>query len=241
MTVLPATPLRVLIVDDEPTTLRFVRSRLIDEGYRLSTAHSGRSALKTLRKGATDLVVLELDLPDIDGLDVIAHIRGDGSIMPIIVVSSRSEERSKVTALDLGADDYLAKPFGVEELVARVRVAQRHRLAREGDPPVFRAGDLTVDLLRRIVRVRGKEVTLSPREYDLLCLLVRHAGKVLPHDFILREVWGPGTDIQYLRIYICALRRKTEGKPHRPIHILTEVWVGYRLRGRLSAEKPAAT
>jgi two-component system, OmpR family, KDP operon response regulator KdpE len=225
-----AGPLRVLVVDDEPAILRFVRTGLTGQGYTVATEETGRGALAALRKGATDLIVLDLGLPDIDGLDVIAHVRGEGSNVPIIVLSSRSEERSKVMALDLGADDYLAKPFGMDELLARVRVAQRHRLERQGDPPAFRVGELTVDLVRRIVAVGGKEVKLSRREYELLRLLVSHAGKVLTRDFILREVWGNNTNVQYLRIYIRALRQKIEKSPERPYYILTETGVGYRLR-----------
>jgi two-component system KDP operon response regulator KdpE len=225
-----AGPLHVLVVDDEPAIVRFVRTGLTGQGYVVATVETGRAALEELRKGTTDLIVLDLGLPDIDGLDVIAHVRGEGSTIPIIVLSSRLEERSKVMALDIGADDYLVKPFGIEELLARVRVAQRHLLARDGDPPLFRVGDLTVDLIRRIVTVRGAEVRFSRREYDLLRLLVSHAGKVLTRDFILRQVWGPGTNVQYLRIYIRALRQKIEMMPERPYHILTETGVGYRLR-----------
>ena len=231
MTARSARPLRVLVVDDEPAIVRFVRTGLTGQGYVVSTAATGREALETLRKNAPELVVLDLGLPNIDGLDVIATIRGEGFNLPIIVLSSRVEERSKVMALDLGADDYLAKPFGMEELLARMRVAQRHRLAREGDPPVFRVGDLTVDLVRRVVMVRDNKIKFSRREYDLLGLLVSHAGKVLTRDFLLREVWGPGTNVQYLRIYIRALRQKIELLPERPDYILTETGVGYRLRG----------
>ena len=150
--------------------------------------------------------------------------------MPIIVLSSRADEGGKVRALDLGADDYVTKPFGMDELLARLRAALRHRLQQQGERPIFRSGDLSVDLVRRIVTVRGSEVKLSPREYDLLRLLVAHAGKVLTHKFILREVWGGESDVQYLRIYIRALRQKIEADPERPQHILTETGVGYRLR-----------
>ena len=146
------------------------------------------------------------------------------------MLSSRGDEAAKVDALDRGADDYITKPFGIDELLARIRAAQRHRLQREGEAPVFRAGDLTVDLVRRIVTVRGEEVKFSPREYAVLRLLVQHAGKVLTHKMILREVWSADTDVQYLRIYIRALRQKIERDPERPMHILTETGVGYRLR-----------
>jgi two-component system KDP operon response regulator KdpE len=158
------------------------------------------------------------------------RVRDAGSAVPIIVLSSRSDEAAKVQALDYGADDYVTKPFGIEELLARIRAAQRHRLQQQGEKPLFRSGDLTVDLVRRIVTVRGKEVKFSPREYDLLRLLVAHAGKVLTHNMILREVWDPQTDVQYLRIYIRALRQKIEADTERPEYIMTETGVGYRLR-----------
>jgi two-component system, OmpR family, KDP operon response regulator KdpE len=193
-------------------------------------AENGQKALDVVRGKRTDVVVLDLGLPDIDGLEVIRRIRAAGSAVPIIVLSSRSDETAKVQALDFGADDYVTKPFGIEELLARIRAAQRHRLQQQGEKPIFRTGDLTVDLVRRVVTVRGKEVKFSPREYDLLRLLVAHAGKVLTHNMILREVWGPNTDVQYLRIYIRALRQKIERDTEKPEYILTETGVGYRLR-----------
>jgi two-component system KDP operon response regulator KdpE len=165
-----------------------------------------------------------------DGLEVIRRIRESGETLPIIVLSSREKESIKVEALDSGADDYVTKPFGVEELLARVRLAQRHRLQQSGEKPLFRTGGLTVDLVRRIVTIRGREIKLSPREYDILRLLVMHAGKVLTHGFILREIWGGKADVQYLRIYVRALRQKIEADPARPSYILTETGVGYRLR-----------
>jgi two-component system KDP operon response regulator KdpE len=169
-------------------------------------------------------------LPGISGLDVLRRIREHGSTVPVIVLSSRADETGKVTALDMGADDYVTKPFGMDELLARIRAAVRHRLQQDGEKPIFRSGDLTVDLVRRIVTVRDKEVKLTPREYELLRLLVAHAGKVLTHKFILREVWGSETDVQYLRIYIRTLRQKIEVKSDQPSMILTEQGVGYRLR-----------
>jgi two-component system KDP operon response regulator KdpE len=147
------------------------------------------------------------------------------------VLSSRDDEAAKVAALDLGADDYVTKPFGIDELLARVRAALRHMLQQQGEQAVFHSGDLTVDLVRRVVTVRGQEVKFSPREYDVLRLLVQHAGKVLTHKVILHEVWGGDTDVQYLRIYIRVLRQKIEPDPARPTHIITETGVGYRLRG----------
>jgi two-component system KDP operon response regulator KdpE len=225
-----ATPLRVLIADDEPAILRFLRTSLSAQGFQVTEAVDGRSVLDTLKRNVVDLLVLDLGLPDIDGFEVISRLRDADSALPIVVLSSRADEAGKVRALDLGADDYVTKPFGVEELLARIRAALRHRLQQQGERPVFRSGDLAVDLVRRTVTIRGNEVKLSPREYDLLRLLVSHAGKVLTHKFILREVWGVETEIQYLRIYIRALRQKIEADPQRPQHILTEQGVGYRLR-----------
>jgi two-component system KDP operon response regulator KdpE len=224
-------PLRVLIVDDEPAIRRFLRTSLVAQGFLVTEAADGEEALKLMRTGATDVLVLDLGLPQLDGFEVIRRLRAGGSTLPIIVLSSRTDERGKVDALDLGADDYVTKPFGIDELLARIRAALRHRLQQEGERPLFRSGDLAVDLVRRIVSVRGEEVKLTPREYDLLRLLVAHAGKVLTHKFILREVWGGDTDVQYLRIYIRALRQKIESDPERPHHIVTETGVGYRLRG----------
>ena len=226
-----AGPLRVLIVDDEPAILRFLRAGLGSQGYVVIEADNGQRALDAVRSKRADLVVLDLGLPDIDGLEVIKSIRASGSVVPIIVLSSRDSETAKVQALDSGADDYVTKPFGVDELLARIRAAQRHRLQQQGEKPIFRTGELTVDLVRRIVTVRGHEVKFSPREYDLLRLLVSHAGKVLTHNMILREVWGPTTDVQYLRIYIRALRQKIELDTDKPEYIMTETGVGYRLRG----------
>jgi two-component system, OmpR family, KDP operon response regulator KdpE len=225
-----ARPLRILLVDDEPAILRFLRVGLTAQGYLVSEVADGHGALDAVRRGATDLIVLDLGLPDIDGLEVIRRLREAGSDLPIIVLSSRDNEAAKVEALDLGADDFVTKPFGIGELLARIRAAHRHRLQQHGERPIFRCGDLTVDLVRRTVTVRGEEVKFSPREYDLLRLLVAHAGKVLTHKMILREVWTGDTDVQYLRIYIRALRQKIEAEPERPQYILTETGVGYRLK-----------
>lgn len=225
-----STPLRVLVVDDEPPIRRFLRTSLSAQGYDITEAEDGGKALEEVRRRAPDVLVLDLGLPGIDGLEVIRRLRGSGATLPIIVLSSRVDEAGKVEALDLGADDYVTKPFGVDELLARIRAAMRHKLQQQGERPLFRSGALTVDLVRRIVTVQGAEVKLSPREYDLLRLLVAHAGKVLTHRFILKEVWGADTDVQYLRIYIRQLRQKIEPNPERPHHILTETGVGYRLR-----------
>lgn len=223
-------PLRVAIVDDEPAILRFLRTSLSAQGYQTFEAATGQLALDMLRRNTVDLLILDLGLPDIDGLDVIRELRGTGSTIPIIILSSRTDEKGKVEAFDLGADDYVTKPFGMEELLARIRTAMRHRLQQQGERPVFRSGDLSVDLVRRIVTVGGEEVKLSPREYELLRLLVAHAGKVLTHSFILKEIWGDESTIQYLRIYIRSLRQKIEANPERPQHVVTETGVGYRLR-----------
>jgi len=225
-----AGPLRVLIVDDEPAIIRFLRAGLEAQGYIVSDAKDGRTALEAVRRKAADLVVLDLGLPDMDGLDVVKTMRESGETLPIIILSSRGGESHKIEALDLGADDYIVKPFGVGELLARVRAAHRHRLQQEGEKPIFQSGDLKIDFVRRIVTVRDTEVKFSPREYDILRILAAHAGKVLTHQFILREVWGSAVDVQYLRIYIRALRQKIESDSERPKHILTETGVGYRLR-----------
>jgi len=225
-----ASPLKILVVDDEPAIVRFLRTGLSAQGYTVLAAGSGRAALEVLEREDVKLLILDLGLPDMDGLDIIIRLRATRSMMPIIVLSSRGEEKSKVEALELGADDYLVKPFGMDEMIARVRVAQRHQLMREGERPVFHVGDLAVDLVRRLVTVRGEQVPLSPRQYELLRLLVQHAGKVLTRDFILREVWHSDSNVQYLRIYIRALRQKIELHPERPYYILTEIGVGYRLR-----------
>lgn len=223
-------PLRILIVDDEPPIRRFLKTALSAQDYRVEEAADGEAALDFLKRNRIDLMVLDLGLPGMDGIEVLRRLRAQGLAMPVIILSSRDDEAGKVAALDLGADDYVSKPFGVEELSARIRVALRHRLQQEGEKPLFKSGDLAVDLVRRIVTVKGAEVKLTPREYDLLRLLIAHAGKVLTHKFILKEVWGGETDVQYLRIYIRTLRQKLEADPEQPSLILTEQGVGYRLR-----------
>jgi two-component system, OmpR family, KDP operon response regulator KdpE len=220
---------RILVVDDEPAIRRLLKTSLGAEGYEVVEAASGAAGLHEFAIAKPDLVLLDLGLPDLDGKEVICGIRGAG-LTPIIVLSIRSDERGKVEALDLGADDYVTKPVGMEELNARVRAALRHRLQQEGAEPVFRTGDLAVDLVRRHVTIKGTEVKLSPKEYDLLRQLVIHAGKVLTHQMIMREVWGAATDVQYLRIYVRQLRQKIEADPERPTLIQTEAGVGYRLK-----------
>jgi two-component system, OmpR family, KDP operon response regulator KdpE len=224
--------LRILVLDDEPAIVRFLRASLETRGFVVSTAADAHTALDLIRRDIPDLVVLDLGLPDMDGLDVIGQIRDSGGAVPIIVLSSRANESAKVLALDLGADDYVTKPFGIDELLARIRTALRHRLQQDGERPLFHAGDLCVDLVRRLVimTVRNREVQFSPREYEVLRLLVGHAGKVLTHDFILREIWGSEADVRHLRVYIRALRQKIETDPEPPAHVLTVTGVGYRLR-----------
>ncbi len=224
----PRVPL--LVVDDEPPIRRLLRTSLDAQGYRVLEAETGRSALDLLAREAPEVMLLDLGLPDLDGLEVIRRVRALGTNVAVIVLSSRGDERGKVEALDLGADDYVTKPFAMGELVARVRTALRHRIQAQGAEAVFRSGDLAVDLTRRLVSVRGAEVRLSNKEWDILRLMVIHAGKVLTHRVIMQEVWGPKVDVQYLRIYVRQLRQKLEQDPARPCHILTETGVGYRLQ-----------
>ncbi len=226
-----STPQVILIVDDEVAIRRFLRTSLSSQGFQLLEAENGKDALDQLRRNRVDLVILDLGLPDMDGAEIIGRLRQSRSAVPILVLSSRTDEQGKVNALDMGADDYVTKPFGMDELLARVRAALRHQLQSRGEQPVFHTGDLTVDLVRRTVTVRGSEVKFSPREYDLLRVLVQNAGKVMTHRMLLREVWGSEADVQYLRIYIRALRQKIEPDPERPQYIQTEQGVGYRLRG----------
>ena len=230
MTQSPPKPLRILVVDDEPPIRRLLHTSLTAQNYDVLEAEDGSTALALLRRNAVDAVVLDLGLPGKDGFEVIKSLRDEGSTVPIVVLSSRADESGKVRALDMGADDYVTKPFGMDELFARVRAAVRHKLQQEGERPIFKSGDLSVDLVRRVVTRRGEEVKLTPREYDLLRTLVMHAGKVLTHKFLLHEVWGTETDVQYLRIYIRTLRQKIEADPEQPKLILTEQGVGYRLR-----------
>ena len=224
-----ATPLRVLIVEDEPPIRKLLRMGLTAQGYQIWEAPNGKSALELLAQ-KPDLIILDLGLPDVQGLELLRTIRARNEQVPIVVLSSRGDEAAKVAALDLGADDYVTKPFGNDELLARMRAALRHQLQVHGERPVFQTGDLCVDLVRRIVKVGDKEVKLSPKEYDLLRMLVQHAGKVLTHKFLLGELWDDLTDAQYLRVYVRQLRQKIEANPERPQYILTETGIGYRLR-----------
>jgi two-component system KDP operon response regulator KdpE len=224
-----AAPPRVLVVDDEPPIRKLLRMGLGAHGYHVIEATNGKNALELLGK-SPDIIILDLGLPDIQGHDLLRMIRGRNDAVPVIVLSSRGDEVGKVQALDLGADDYVTKPFGMDELLARMRAALRHQLQTHGERPIFRVGDLSVDLVRRIVKVRDNVVKLSPKEYDLLRVLVQHAGKVLTHKFLLTELWGDLSDAQYLRVYVRQLRQKLEDDPEKPNYIHTETGIGYRLR-----------
>ena len=222
--------LHILVVDDEPPIRRLLRTSLTALQYKVSEAADGAIALEMIHKESIDAVVLDLGMPGMDGFEVIRRLREGGNTVPIVVLSAQADEAGKVRALDTGADDYVTKPFGIDELLARIRAAVRHRLQQGGEKPIFKTGHLTVDLVRRIVLVRGEEVKLTPREYELLRVLVANAGKVLTHKHIMQELWGPDTDIQYLRVYVRMLRQKIEADPEQPALILTEQGVGYRLR-----------
>jgi two-component system KDP operon response regulator KdpE len=223
-----ATPLKVLVVDDEPPIRKLLRMGLGTQGFQTIDAPNGKAAIELMVE-QPDLVILDLGLPDVPGLELLRQIRARREDLPIVVLSSRGDEAAKVEALDLGADDYVTKPFGMEELLARMRAALRHQLQVHGDRPIFRLGDLSVDLVRRIVKLRDQKVSLSPKEYELLRLLVHNAGKVLTHKFLLRELWSTPIDAQYLRVYVRQLRQKIEPDPTRPQYILTETGIGYRL------------
>ena len=217
------------MIDDEPPMRKLLRMGLHTQGYEILEAPNARTALELLDQ-SPDMIVLDLGLPDMHGLDLLKEIRTRKDAVPIVILSSRGDEAVKVQALDLGADDYVTKPFGMDELLARMRAALRHQLQVRGEQQVFRVGDLAVDLVRRTVKVGGVEVKLSPKEYDLLRILVKNAGKVLTHRFLLGELWDPLTDAQYLRVYVRQLRQKIELAPERPQYILTETGIGYRLR-----------
>ncbi|HEX4040427.1 MAG TPA: response regulator transcription factor [Xanthobacteraceae bacterium] len=224
-----AAPLRVLVIDDEPPIRKLLRMGLTAQGYQTLEAANGKAALELLSQ-SPDLVILDLGLPDMQGHELLRTIRARNESVPVVVLSSRGDEAGKVQALDLGADDYLTKPFGMDELLARMRAALRHQLQTQGERPIFRVGDLSVDLVRRVVRIGDKEVKLSPKEYELLRVLVQHAGKVLTHKFLLGELWDDPTDAQYLRVYVRQLRQKIEADPERPQYVVTETGVGYRMR-----------
>jgi two-component system KDP operon response regulator KdpE len=223
---------RVLIVDDEPQIRRFLRTSLPPHGYDCVEAEDAATALTAYAKARPDMVILDLGLPGRDGFAVIGDIRKQ-ALTPIVVLSARGDVEGKVKALELGADDYVTKPFDMIELLARLKAALRHGLQAQGEAPVFRSGPLNVDLVRRRVLLHGQEVHLSPKEYALLRFLVGHAGRVVTHHQILKEVWGPANieDVQYLRVLMRNLRRKIEpeGETQAPQLIVTESGVGYRL------------
>jgi two-component system KDP operon response regulator KdpE len=231
-------PTSILVVDDEPQIRRFLRTSLAAQDYEVLEAEDGQGALDGAKRLKPDLMILDLGLPDIDGIEVITQLRSH-SALPIIVLSSRDDELSKVKALDLGADDYITKPFGMEELTARVRAALRHRLQEQGVAAAITTGDLKIDLVNRLVTRAGAPVKLSPKEFDILRLLASHAGKVLTHRFMLQQVWGTANadDVQYLRAFIRLLRQKIEPQPDRPVYVVTETGVGYRLK--MLEEAPA--
>jgi two-component system, OmpR family, KDP operon response regulator KdpE len=222
---------RVLVVDDDPAILRTVQTNLRGHSFHVEVAQDGATALEISRRAHPDVILLDLELPDLSGFEVIKNVRSRSNT-PIIVLSVRGAERDKVTALDLGADDYLTKPFGIAELLARLRVALRHAAhPASGSEPVFRTGDLSVDLERRRVVASGQEIHLTPTEYELLKALITYPNKVLTDRMLLQQVWGPeyGSEAHYLHVYVARLRRKIEADVQHPRYIATEPGVGYRL------------
>ncbi len=219
----------ILIIEDEQPIRRFLRASLSNEGYRISEAMAGEEGLRMAAAQPPDLVILDLGLPDLDGQNVLQRLR-EWYTSPIIVLSARDQESQKIKALDSGADDYVTKPFGIGELLARMRTAMRH--AHRGGPEatIVNIGDLRIDLAARLVYRKSEEVHLTPLEYKLLVTMIKHAGKVLTHRFLLREVWGPqdSQENHYLRVFVASLRRKLEDDPARPRYMLTEQGVGYR-------------
>jgi len=228
----PRTGPTVVVIEDEPQIRRFLRAALVSQGYRFYEAATGHEGLAEAATRQPDVIILDLGLPDLDGLEIIRRVR-EWTSVPIIVLSARDQEGDKIRALDLGADDYVSKPFGVGELLARMRAALRHAAiaSQQRVEPVFTLGALQVDLMRRRVSVGGTEVHLTPIEYKLLTTLVRHAGNVVTHRQLLKEVWGPTYEDQahYLRVFMLQLRRKLEADPARPRYLRTEPGVGYRL------------
>jgi two-component system KDP operon response regulator KdpE len=222
--------MRALVVDDEEAILRFLKPTLAVDDYEVVTAKSVDEAMKRIASEAPDIVVLDLGLPDGDGKDVIRRVR-EWSDVPIVVLSARDREAEKIAALDLGADDFVNKPFGVGELMARMRTALRHRMQRQGETAILKLGDLEIDNVRYRVTRAGSEIKLTPKEFELLSFLARHSGKVLTHRQILTAVWGVAhaQDTQYLRVYVGHLRQKIEDHPEEPKVIITEPGIGYRI------------
>lgn len=221
---------RILVIDDEPGILRFLKYALVANNFEVESARSAQTAIRYIATQIPDLIVLDLRLPDGDGKDVIRQVR-EWSDVPIIVVSACDREREKVAAFDLGADDFVTKPFGVGELMARIRAALRNRVARRSESPVARIADVEIDNLRHRVKRAGKERRLTPKEFELLAFLARHAGAVATHGQILTAIWGPAhaADIAYLRVHIGRLRRKIEDDPDDPKIVRTEPGIGYRI------------
>lgn len=223
----------ILLIEDEPEIRRFLRTTLPAYGFRLFEAATAKEGVTEAQARNPDLILLDLGLPDMEGAEVIRQVR-QWTVTPIIIISARDQEKAKVDALDLGADDYVTKPFGTQELLARMRTALRHAARSEGGAPdcTFTVGDLKVDLARRHVLVSGREIHLTPIEYKLLTALIRHAGKVVTHRQLLKEVWGPlyVNEAHYLRVYMRQLRNKLESQPAHPRYLVTELGVGYRLK-----------
>lgn len=224
----------ILIIEDEAPIRRFLRASLTSQGYRLVEAETGAEGLALAGSHAPDMIILDLGLPDMDGLDVTVRLR-EWSAVPVIILTARGKEQDKIAGLDAGADDYLTKPFSVGELAARIRVALRHSTQREGDATdsIFKTGDLCVDFSSRRVTRGDREIQLTPIQFKLLAMLVRHAGKIVTQKQLHHEVWGPGATSdqqQNVRIYIHQLRHKIEDDPARPRYLITEPWVGYRLK-----------
>ncbi len=228
--------LTALIIEDEKSIRNFIETTLNANGYKVYTAASGQEGLSSATSGCPDIILLDLGLPDIDGLQVIKQIR-EWSILPIIVISARTQEREKVAALDAGADDYITKPFGTSELLARIRTALRHHHLQSSSPgklpdPVYQCGSLIIDYERRLVTLGGQTIHLTQIEYKLVTLLARHSGKVLTYDYIINQIWGPYADSnnQILRVNMAHIRRKLEANPAEPQYIFTEIGVGYRMQ-----------
>ncbi|NLI28177.1 MAG: response regulator transcription factor [Acetobacter sp.] len=219
----------VMIVDDEPAIRRLLRMSLVSQSWRVTEARTGEVALSMVAEAVPDIVVLDLGLPDIDGVEVLRRLRSVHPTLPVVILSVRDDERGKVAALEAGADDYVTKPFSMAELVARMRNALRHALQQEGTIPLFVSGNLTIDLVRRQIFRSENEIRLSPRERDILRMLVRYAGRVLTHQTIMSQLWGATGDVQQLRVYIRQIRQKIEIDPEMPRHIITETGVGYRM------------
>ena len=218
----------ILVVDDEPQIRRVMRTALAAQGYCVSEAKSGEEALDRVREERPDLILLDVNMPGMDGLEACREIRGSSDV-PIVMLTVRNAERDKVSALDAGADDYVVKPFGIEELLARIRAALRRAAPAEAMPK-FISPELSVDFESRQVRVRGKEVRLTPKEFELLRFLISNRGKAVTHRKLLQTVWGPdyGDEIEYLRVFLNQLRKKIERDPRNPRYLITEPWIGYR-------------